>query len=71
MPQYTTLALGEEDPTTKPKSEEEVYTTLAVGEEDVTSDSIGEEDTYTTLALGEEDGGGTVSLDESSPFGAF
>lgn len=60
MPQYTTLAIGEEDPTTKPKSEEEVYTTLAIGEE---------EPTLTTLALGEEDGGEVAS--EDSAFGAF
>ncbi|HEX5726658.1 MAG TPA: hypothetical protein VFX98_14375 [Longimicrobiaceae bacterium] len=45
MPQFTTLAIGEEETTTKPKSEEEVYTTLAVGEEQP----------LTTLALGEED----------------
>jgi hypothetical protein len=59
MPQYTTLAIGEEDTTTKPKSEEEVYTTLA----------IGEEEPLTTLALGEEDGGEVASTD--SAFGAF
>jgi hypothetical protein len=61
MSDYTTLALGEEDPTTHKRGEEDVYTTLAVGEEDPV---------YTTLALGEEDGGTAVSAD-SSPFGAF
>lgn len=33
MPQYTTDMVGEEEPTTRPRSEEQ-YTTLAIGEED-------------------------------------
>ena len=71
MGKYTTLAIGEEDPTTKPKSEEEVYTTLAIGEEEpATTEALGEEEpVYTTLAVGEEDGGEPVLAD--SPFGAF
>lgn len=45
MADATTLALGEEEDTTKPSGEEDA-TTLALGEE---------EPTYTTQALGEED----------------
>ena len=62
MSKLTTLAIGEEDPTSHKRGEEDVYTTEAIGEEDPI---------YTTLALGEEDGGTTSAADASSPFGAF
>jgi hypothetical protein len=61
MSKLTTLAIGEEEHTSRGRGEEDTYTTEAYGEEDPI---------YTTLALGEEDGG-TTSAADASPFGAF
>lgn len=60
MAKYTSLAIGEEDPTTGKYGEEDTYTTEALGEE---------EPIYTTQAVGEEGGETTASYE--SPFGAF
>lgn len=62
MPEITTDAVGEEDPTT-----------LALGEEaEVTSLALGEEVEYTTLAYPEEDDP-PIEADPAlvEPFGAF
>lgn len=78
MPITTTLATGEEDPTTLDLGEETFVTTEAVGEEGPTTLPLGEE-FVTTEAVGEEgpptglagEGESAQSSAPTNPFGAF